>query len=253
MNKKNQENVDLIYKDISNKIIPDSVLKKELKRLLDTAYNKIEKAENKFEKNVIDPFSYLFEYILFNKKDHADWKNSEILRQQQKEFGNHLGRFHQNIMCSIKDCFEPGEGGVDLINEKKKIIAEIKNKHNTTNTDGIAGSFDKLKKELSKKGREDYTAYFVTVLAKNTDNYEHQLITTTNKKKSHYRDPDERIQAVNAEFFYEKISDTSNVLKSIYQRIPEMILKIDQNKKKVIENILKEKEFNYYLLKAYGK
>lgn len=244
---------NLLYKKISQKVIPDSILQKELEKLLKITYNEIQKAEKKFENNVIDPFSFLFEYILFNKKDHNDWKNSEILRQQQKEFGNHLGRFHQNIMCSIEGCFEPEEGGVDFVNEKKKIIAEIKNKHNSTNFDSKAGSFDKLKFELSKKNRKNFTAYFVTILPKTSKNYETVFITTKNKKKSQYRAPDQKILTINAEAFYEKITDTKNILKSIYQRIPEIILKIDKNKEKIVEKLINEKEFNYYLLKAYGK
>ena len=136
---------------------------------------------------------------------------------------------------------------------KKKIIAEIKNKHNSTNQDSKAGSFDKLKHELSKKNREDFTAYFVTILPKNIKDYETQFITTKNKTKSQYREPDEKILTTNAELFYEKISETKNVLKSIYQRIPEIIIKIDSSKKKNIDKLVKEKEFNYYLFKAYGE
>lgn len=245
-----KKNNNLIYKDISKKIIPDSILQKEIEKLLKATYHE---AENEFEKNVIDPFSFLFECILFNKKNHNDWKKSEILRKQQKAFGNHLGRFHQNIMCSMQDCYEPEEGGVDFVNEKKKIIAEIKNKHNSTNQDSKAGSFDKLKHELSKKNREDFTAYFVTILPKNIKDYETQFITTKNKTKSQYREPDEKILTTNAELFYEKISETKNVLKSIYQRIPEIIIKIDSSKKKNIDKLVKEKEFNYYLFKAYGE
>jgi hypothetical protein len=255
MSKKKETEVSLIYKDISKKIIPDEVLEIELKKLLNTTYNELEiagKAEI-FESNIIDPFSYIFEYVLFGKKNHEDWKKSEILRQRQKEFGNHLGKFHQNIMCSIKDCYEPKEGGVDLINEKKMIVAEIKNKHNSTNADSKAGSFDKLKYELSKKGRENYTAYFVTVVPKKSDDYERQFITTKTKNKSHYREPDERIFTINAELFYKKISDTPHILKSLYQRIPEIFMKIDQNKEDIVKQMLTEKEFNYYLSKAYGK
>ena len=49
------------------------------------------------------------------------------------------------------------------------------------------------------------------------------------------------------------LSHRKNILKSIYQRIPEIIIKIDSSKKKNIEKLVKEKEFNYYLFKAYGE
>ena len=156
-------------------------------------------------------------------------------------------------MCSLEDCYEPNEGGVDLINEEKKIIAEIKNKHNSINSGSKVASFDKLKFELEKKNREGFTAYFVTVLPKKSDDYEYKFITTSNKKSSEYRDPNENIIAINAENFYKKITGKENVLKSIYQRIPDLIKKIDSKKENTIKQLLSEKEFNYYLIKAYGK
>tara|TARA_X000000950_G_scaffold19941_2_gene21527 strand:+ start:194 stop:961 length:768 start_codon:yes stop_codon:yes gene_type:complete len=253
VSKEKNKKIRLKYKNISKKCISDEILIKELKTLINNTFKDLDSNKNNFEKNVIDPFSYIFEYILFNKSNHQDWKSSEIMRQKQKEFGNHLGRFHQNLMCSLEDCYEPNEGGVDLINEEKKIIAEIKNKHNSINSGSKVASFDKLKFELEKKNREGFTAYFVTVLPKKSDDYEYKFITTSNKKSSEYRDPNENIIAINAENFYKKITGKENVLKSIYQRIPDLIKKIDSKKENTIKQLLSEKEFNYYLIKAYGK
>ena len=73
---------------------------------------------------------------------------------------------------------------------------------------------------------------------------------TKNKTKSEYRDSQENIFTISAENFYEKITGKKDILKSIYQRLPEIFLSIDSNKYKNINKINEEKFFNYYLLKA---
>ena len=238
------------YKKISKDLIPDSVLKKELINIIDSVNKQAEAIENTFERNIIDPFAFIIESIIFEKKDHKQWKLSEIARQVQKGFTNLLGEFHQNILCSLDGCLRP-EGGVDFICEKEKIVAEIKNKHNTTNSKSKAGSFDELKHEISKSERENYIGYFVTIVPSTPKNYEKIFITTANKKKAEYREPNKRILSVNAEYFYEKITGKKDILKSIYQRIPEIFLILDKDKYKNINNIKKENYLNYYLLKAF--
>ena len=54
--------------------------------------------------------------------------------------------------------------------------------------------------------------------------------TTKNKNSSAFRVADKRIISINAELFYEKITDKKDMLKSIYQRIPEIFLSIDKKK-----------------------
>ena len=79
----------------------------------------------------------------------------------------------------------------------------------------------------------------------------YKFITTSNKKKSEYREPNENIKAINAENFYKKITGKKNVLKSIYQRIPDLIKKIDSKKENTIKQLLSEKEFNYTNLTTF--
>jgi hypothetical protein len=240
------------YKEISKILIPDTILKKELTTLISRVHEEAEAIDNRFERNVIDPFAYIIESAIFNKKKHKDWKLSELSRQVQKTFTNALGEFHQNLLCSLEDCVRP-EAGADLINNKKKIVAEIKNKHNSINEGSKTAAFDKIKNELEKKNRNGYKGYFVTVIPKNPKNYEKIFTTTKNKNSSAFRVADKRIISINAELFYEKITDKKDMLKSIYQRIPEIFLSIDKKKYNNIADIEKEKYFNYYLLKAFKK
>ena len=67
---------------------------------------------------------------------------------------------------------------------------------------------------------------------------------------SNYRIPNENILTINGEKFFEKITGKKHMIKSIYNRIPEVLLNINEEKYKNIETLEKEKYFNYYLLKA---
>ena len=237
-------------KDISIPYLSDAILEREIKIVLDLMTKSIQMIEKKYESNVIDPFTTLFEKIIFSDDNNDKWKKKEFQRQLQKTLANHIGRFHQNLLCSLQDCKEPDERGTDLICSKKKIFAEIKNKWNSTNADSLAGSYDKLEKALSSN--PTFKGYFVTIIPNNSENYCTPLITTKNNKKSQWRKPRKNIMEINAEFFYEKLTNEKNLLKSIYYRIPNIVKNIDSNKKDLLDNIEKDTSFNYFLLKALG-
>ncbi len=111
--------------------ISDEKLIQHTKHLLELAYQARISASKHFAKNVIDPFSPIFEMSAFNV-GHSDWKTSELQRQSQKTLSNGLGKFHQNIIASIDGWDDlKNEGVFDVWNSDLKIIAEIKNKHNT--------------------------------------------------------------------------------------------------------------------------
>jgi len=238
-------------KDISKKLIPDKVLEREVTILYNLTRQSINEMEKNFEENVIDPFSELFDRLFFNMKERNIWKNAEKNRQAQKTLTNHIGRFHQNLLVSLDGCKEPEKGGVDFICEKKKILAELKNKHNTVNSKSKAGAFDGLTKALLSKN--DFKGYFVVITPKNNKNYEKILITTKNHKKSEYRKPNINILTINAESFYEKITGQKNILKSIFLRIPDITISIDPKLSSLANKIQEDKLFTYYLIKALGE
>ena len=80
VSKEKNKKIRLKYKNISKKCISDEILIKELKTLINNTFKDLDSNKNNFEKNVIDPFSYIFEYILFNKSNHHAWRSSEIMR-----------------------------------------------------------------------------------------------------------------------------------------------------------------------------
>ncbi|NJK85846.1 MAG: Eco47II family restriction endonuclease [Bacteroidales bacterium] len=83
------------------KWIDDSALIEEVLHLLSIATKVKKAADTNFGKNVIDPFSALFEIAGF-ENDIETWVKSETTRQAQKTLQNHIGSFHQNILGNAK-------------------------------------------------------------------------------------------------------------------------------------------------------
>lgn len=246
----NKESDTLI--NTSSKFISDETLINKLEILKNTMYQGISEVERTYERNIIDPFLNLFDKLFFKIEDNTTWKKTEFSRQLNKKLGNLLGEFHQNLLCSLNGCTRP-PSGVDFICKDKKIVAEIKNKHNTFNADSKTMSFDKIKNELKKKNRKNFKGYFVIIIPKNSKDFCKQFVVTSNKKnKTHYRKPQNNIYTINGEYFYEKITGSKNILKSIFFRIPNLLKKIDIKNKVIYEKIEKDKDFSNYLFKALG-
>ena len=105
--------------------------------------------EKSFYKNSVDPFSAVFEASI-QDVSLSKWVELEKVRQGQKSMQNKLGDFHQRILGSMPGWEDLGSGHlVDIRNTGKKIIAEIKNKHNTTKGSDKVVIYDALKHALN--------------------------------------------------------------------------------------------------------
>jgi len=78
------------------------------KKLSDAVFFLLEKAKtakissvSNFGKNVIDPFSALFEMTGFDMT-YQEWHKSETARQSQKTLQNFIGDFHQRILGNVE-------------------------------------------------------------------------------------------------------------------------------------------------------
>ncbi len=103
------------------------------KNLLAAVRKVIQKIENAqkgvdatVHKNVLDPFSALFDGITHGIS-YKEWIKLEKVRQMQKTMQNAIGDFHQDILGSVRGCKSLGVGGgLDVCFRKKNIIAEVK-------------------------------------------------------------------------------------------------------------------------------
>ena len=77
--------------------IDDTRFKSLVTNTLARGHEAKNKAISKFNSNVIDPFSILWEMSSFDS-NFDTWYVSELSRQAQKTLSNHIGMFHQNFL-----------------------------------------------------------------------------------------------------------------------------------------------------------
>lgn len=108
--------------------ISNEDLYKCVKAVVDPIQEAVKEKEKTLYKNVIDPFSAVFDSII-NEMPLTQWIAAEKSRQIQKTLQNKIGIFHQSLIGKIEGWEDLGTGEVvDLRNKDRKIIAEIKNK-----------------------------------------------------------------------------------------------------------------------------
>lgn len=204
--------------------ISDELLLKCFKSLLD-ATNKGElKAKDNFERNIIDPFSTLLEMAIFDC-DKTSWVKSETKRQAQKSLTNAIGTFHQQVLGSV-DGWENlrTSNQVDLVNTKRKILAEVKNKHNTLKASDKATLYNKLHDMISKKNSvfKDYTAYYVEIIPDSSKVYD-RIFTPSDSSIGSKCPSNEKIRYIDGRSFYFLASGDPEALDKLFLALPKLI------------------------------
>lgn len=231
--------------------ISDKDLVKHTSGLLNAAETAKKTKSQQFFKNVIDPFQAIFEMSGY-AIGHEEWREGELARQVGKAVQNKIGEFHQNILGSVEGWQNLGTGEiVDLLSQEQKIIAEIKNKHNTVTGSKRVDVYDQLKGlVLPNNSRyNDFTAYFVNIIPKNTQPYDDCFTppdnTTGNKRSAH-----ELIRAIDGASFYAIVTQVPDALQQLYTVLPKVIH--DIRSYKVLNNddidVLED-----YFERAYGE
>ncbi|MFO0862566.1 MAG: Eco47II family restriction endonuclease [Candidatus Saccharibacteria bacterium] len=206
-----------------NQLLPfitDELLNKYTKEVLDKAHTAEADAEAKLYSNVIDPFSAVFAATLHDMT-LEEWLVQEKSRQIQKTLENALGDFHQKVLGSMPGWENAGKGGsYDIKNETKKIIAEIKNKHNTMNSSSAEAVYQKLAGHL-RFSEKDFTAYLVFIIPKPSARYDKEW--SPNQRTMTLRDD---IRKIDGASFYDLASGNENALKMLYDVLPSVISNI---------------------------
>lgn len=201
-------------------------------------------AEKNLNRNVIDPFSAVFDSAR-SGKTIDEWFQAEKDRQVQKALQNAIGTFHQRVLGSMPDWVDTKAGGsVDLRCESRKIIAEVKNKHNTMNSSSAEAVFKKFENHLrySDKG---YTAYLVAIVPKNSLRYDREW-THSAKLVSTRRD----IREIDGASFYELATGDPLALRNIYLKLVEALTSITNDAQ---GRLLSDAKTMVLFEKAYGK
>jgi hypothetical protein len=171
--------------------------------------------------NVVDPFSALFDATR-QGIGLSQWFEQEKSRQAQKTMQNALGTFHQNIMGSIDGWENLGTGNVvDLRNTSQKIVAEVKNKFNTTKGSDKIRIYDLLTSVL-QNGHEDFTGYYVEIIPPGRRRYNTPFTPSDNVAHAR-RTENTRIRVIDGYSFYDLASGHEDALRKLYAALPRVI------------------------------
>ena len=140
-----------------------------------------------------------------------------------------------------------GKGHVfDVMNEDKKIIAEVKNKYNTTKGNHKTAIYDDLKGQIKNK-YGDFTAYYVEIIPRKREMY-NKIFTPPDNRTGKRRPKNEKIRVIDGKSFYAMASGDADALKKIYLVLPAIIGEILG---KSVSDFTKEKLFSELFDKAY--
>ena len=184
----------------------------EVVRVID---RELDTGQSKIHRNIVDPVSAAFEMMYYGM-DAGDWLRKESGRQVQKTMQNSIGEMHQKILGSVAGwkALDPGSG-LDIVSHNKKIIAEVKNKHNTTKGNHKVKVYDDINDCITSGIYQGYTGCYVTVLAKKRIN--RPFTPTQNKKK---RPRNESIREIDGRSFYEMVTGDKNALENLFKALP---------------------------------
>ncbi len=204
--------------------VTDELLYEEVKRVLTIARVAVEQAEMKLYKNSLDPFSAIFD-SLRQGVSLTEWLEQEKTRQIQKTMQNAIGDFHQAILGNVNGWEDLHVGGViDLKNDSRKIIAEVKNKHNTTKGNHKKVIYDDLSSSITGK-YAGYTGYYVEVIPKSKKPYNKAFTPSDNETKLR-RPTNEKIRVIDGRSFYELVTGNADALGALYAVLPIVVAEV---------------------------
>lgn len=208
--------------------VKDSELEDAVGFMLASAKNGQETARKKFTRNVIDPFAVIFEMAGFDIPTVSEWETAEQARQAQKTLGQALGDFHQRILGSIKGWENLGVGkNIDLYCPSKKIIAEVKNKHNTVTGGKLSDLYrglDELVMPNSSK-YHGHTAYYVEIIPKKGATYDVEFVPS-DRTRSKKCAANPKIRKIDGRSFYTLASGKNDALPKLYAALPQVIMAV---------------------------
>jgi hypothetical protein len=121
------------------------------------------------KKNLVDPFAAALEFAVNEYPSQVAWEFAEQGRQRQKNLMNHIGDLQQSIIGQLEgwESHSSGTHNPDIVGSRgrQKMIAEVKNKHNTMNHNSSGETYDVLDSFLDHSEFHGFTAAVITVIA----------------------------------------------------------------------------------------
>jgi hypothetical protein len=167
-----------------------------------------------FNSNLIDPIKLTFDAKVYGKT-FEEIIESECIRQIDKSNTNHIGYFHQNLFNYAGNGWKVPNKGFDVINKKRKIYVEMKNKHNTMNSSSAQATYMKMQDQLLKDSESQ--CMLVEVIAKKSQN----IVWKASLNGIRYSHPN--IRRVSIDKFYEIVFKDTNAFMKLCQALPTIL------------------------------
>ena len=165
--------------------ITDKNLSDCVRNVLFIGFAGIDKAEKDFYRNGVDPFSATFDAAC-NNMNIDEWIVTERRRQSQKTLQNALGHFHQQLLSHVGGWSIPDENFIDLVCTDKRMVVELKNKHNTVKKSDLKSVYDELQEAVMHKNSRyrGFTAYYATIIPSNHEKFNRLFTPSDNATKT---------------------------------------------------------------------
>lgn len=175
-------------------------------------------------RNVIDPFATIFTLSFF-KMNHEHWIQMEEFRKKDKTLTNALGTFHQQVLGSVDGWQDLGtKAVVDLVNDDRKIIAEVKNKYNTVKGSDKINIYNALHSCIYDKVSRfrGYQAYYVTIIPQKPEGILRPFVPSDNKSGTKPAD-DPSIMEIDGKRFYALVTGCETALEDLFKVLPTIL------------------------------
>lgn len=178
---------------------------------------------NHFHQNIVDPIKMLFDGKIY-QRDINTLLTNEAMRQLDKSNNNLIGYFHQNIFKYIggKDWLIPPQG-FDIVNKKKNIFVEMKNKHNTMNSSSSQKTYIKMQNQIIDDSSS--TCLLVEILSKKSQNIPWIVSVDGVSQKR------EQIRKVSIDQFYTLVTGEKYAFRDLCLYLPSIIEEVIEETK----------------------
>ena len=206
--------------------VSDEYFKNCVKWVCDTYIDpSLEFDKKKIQRNGIDPFKMVYDIVIRNL-DFISWILREKARQYDKTSGGKIGDFHQKLLGGVSGWTDLGMGDetkVDLKKDDNTIFIELKNKHNTVNSDSLKSIRGKLERITEKYSNS--TAYWAYIIEKNG--------TSGESEWNYLGDNNPKIRKIWGSKLYELITGKYDALEKTWIALPIAINDILKNTKAI--------------------
>ncbi len=168
------------------------------------------RSEQRRQNSVRDPFFYVAAACVLGlpAANLGSLSTSQTLAQATSMA---IGTLHQRIINSMPGWQDPN-ASVDAVNERRRLVAEIKNAHNTMNTSDKNANIRKLEDYLKfRRWNATGKAYLVMVLPRRPL-----------REESHLQNG---VYAIDGRSFYALASNVPDALEQVFEQLPARIMK----------------------------